>query len=72
MTDFELLAVVAILRDQPEHSLARGQVGTIVERLGDGAFLVDFCDQEGRSYAIAPFRAEELIRLRHTPLERVA
>jgi hypothetical protein len=72
MPQLELLAVVAVLRDLSEHGLVRGQVGTIVEALADGAFLVEFCDQDGRAYAIAPLRSEELIRLHHSPLEQVA
>ncbi len=36
MTELELLAVVALLRDVPEQKLARGQVGTVVEELAPG------------------------------------
>jgi hypothetical protein len=31
MTDIEILSVVAMLEDLPEHGLVRGQVGTVVE-----------------------------------------
>ena len=68
----ELFSVVAVLKDLPEHHLVRGQVGTIVEQLAPGVHLVDFCDDEGRTYALATLRSEELIRLHHRPLERVA
>lgn len=68
----ELLSVVAALRDVPEQNLVRGQVGTVVEELAPDVFLVDFCDDEGRTYALATMRADELIRLHHSPTERVA
>ena len=40
----ELLTPVALIVDLPEHSLTRGQIGTVVEHLehnGETAFLVD-------------------------------
>ncbi len=72
MLDLELLSVVAVLRDLPEHGLVRGQVGTVVELLSPTAVLVEFSDDQGRTYAMAPLRSEELIRLYHYPLEQVA
>ncbi len=72
MSEMELFSVVAALRDLPEHRLVRGQVGTIVEELAPDVHLVDFCDDEGRTYALVTLRSEELIRLHHRPLERVA
>jgi hypothetical protein len=72
MPELELLSVVAVLRDLPEHKLVRGQVGTIVEELAPDVYLVEFSDDEGRTYALATLRCEELIRLHHRPLERVA
>jgi len=41
-----LLDVVALLTDLPEHSIARGQVGTVVERLDDKTLLVEFSDDQ--------------------------
>lgn len=72
MPEMELLAVVAVLRDIPEHRLVRGQVGTIVEQLAPDVHLVEFSDEDGRTYALAELTSEELIRLHHRPLERVA
>ena len=46
----QLLDVVALLSDLPAQGLLRGQVGTIVEIL-DGAFEVEFSDDEGKAYA---------------------
>jgi len=62
-----LLDVVALLTDLPEHSLARGQVGTVVERLDDKTLLVEFSDNQGRAYAVAPFREADLLVLHYVP-----
>jgi hypothetical protein len=66
--EIELLDIVALMHDLPEHQLVRGQVGTIVERLAAEAFEVEFVDDEGRTYAMLPLKAEELILLHHKPL----
>jgi hypothetical protein len=48
----QLLDVVALTADLPENRLWRGQVGTVVDILADGAaFEVEFCDRDGRTYA---------------------
>ena len=72
MPDPELLAEVALLRDLPEQGLVRGQVGTVVELLSPDAAEVEFCDNQGRTYATAALRFEDLGRLRRSPLEQVA
>jgi hypothetical protein len=61
------LDVVALLRDYPAHGLARGQVGTIVEKLDDKTSLVEFNDDEGRAYAIAPCPVSDLLVLHYVP-----
>jgi hypothetical protein len=45
---------VALLADLPAQRLARGQVGTVVEQLDDKTLLVEFSDDKGSAYAIAP------------------
>lgn len=72
MRDLELLSEVALLRDLPEFGLVRGQVGTVVETLAEGAVEVEFCDDEGRTYATAALHPDDLVRLHHGPLEQVA
>jgi hypothetical protein len=62
-----VLDVVALLTDLPAHGLARGQVGTIVERLDDDTLLVEFSDDEGRAYGIAPYPRAELLVLHYVP-----
>ena len=47
----KLLDVVGLTVDLPEYNLWRGQVGTVVEMLADGAaFEVEFSDRNGRTY----------------------
>jgi hypothetical protein len=62
-----LLDVVALLADRPAESLARGQVGTIVESLDEGTALVEFSDDEGHAYAVVPCALSELIVLHYVP-----
>jgi hypothetical protein len=62
-----LLDVVALLTDRPAHRLARGQVGTVVEQLGDKSWLVEFSDEHGCAYAFAPCRAVDLLVLHYVP-----
>jgi Domain of unknown function (DUF4926) len=70
--EMELLSEVAVLRDLPEKGLVRGQVGTIVQLLAPSVAEVEFSDDQGRAYAMAALRSEELIRLHHWPHQRVA
>ena len=62
-----LLDVVALLADLPAQRLARGQVGTIVERLDDKTLLVEFSDDQGSAYAVAPCPWEDLLVLHYVP-----
>ena len=62
-----LLDVVALLNDVPAERLARGQVGTVVEQLDDRTVLVEFSDDQGRAYAIAPCPQAELLVLHYDP-----
>ena len=53
--------MVALLEDIMEHMLLRGQVGTIVERLAAGVYEVEFSDDDGRTYASLPLRANQML-----------
>lgn len=64
-----LLDAVALLTDLPGHRLARGQVGTIVEQLDDKTSLVEFSDDQGRAYAIAPCPRDDLLILHYVSEE---
>jgi hypothetical protein len=62
-----VLDVVALLTDLPAQQLARGQVGTIVERLDDKTLLVEFSDDQGRAYAVVPCPRADLLVLHYVP-----
>jgi Domain of unknown function (DUF4926) len=62
-----VLDVVALLTDLPAQRLARGQVGTIVEQLDDKTLLVEFSDDQGRAYAVAPCPRTDLLVLHYVP-----
>jgi hypothetical protein len=64
----KLLDVVALTVDLPQYNLWRGQVGTVVEMLADGAaFEVEFSDQNGRTYESLGLRPEQIMVLRFKP-----
>jgi hypothetical protein len=65
----QLLDVVALTEDVRERGLSRGQVGTVVESLAPGVFEVEFCDNDGRTYASLALRAEQLLVLHYRPLQ---
>ena len=62
-----VLDVVALLTDLPAQRLARGQVGTIVELLDGKTLLVEFSDDQGRAYAVAPCPWADLLVLHYVP-----
>ena len=72
MAEIELLSEVAVLHDLPEKGLVRGQVGTVVELHSPSVAEVEFSDDEGRTYATASLRADQVIRHHHRPVEQVA
>lgn len=59
--------VVALLSDVPEHSLSRGQVGTVVELLDNDTALIEFSDDNGRAYAITPVKSSQVLLLHYEP-----
>jgi hypothetical protein len=62
-----ILATVALLTDLSAARPVRGQVGTVVEQLDDRALLVEFSDDQGRAYAVAPCPRSELLVLHYVP-----
>lgn len=69
MTDkIQLLDVVALTEDCPERGLVRGQVGTVVERLAPGVLEVEFCDNDGKTYAQLALKESQLLVLHHQPV----
>ena len=66
-TRVKTLDVVALLADVPEAKLSRGQVGTVVETLDGSNVLVEFSDDEGKTYALAPVAANKILVLHYEP-----
>lgn len=65
----ELLDVIALTVDLPKYNLWRGQVGTVVEVLADGAaFEVEFSDRDGRTYESVGLRPEQIMVLYFEPV----
>jgi hypothetical protein len=70
MSEIKQLDVIALLQDIPDEGLLRGDVGTVVEVFADrpdrsGGFLVEFSDRQGRAYAFADLRADQIVKLRY-------
>ncbi|NUM54237.1 MAG: DUF4926 domain-containing protein [Candidatus Hydrogenedentes bacterium] len=71
---------VALLEDIPTKHfesgrpliLRRGQIGTVVMIYPDGMVEVEFSDRDGRAFAIASLRSDNLITLRDAPDYAVA
>lgn len=64
----KLLDVVALTVDLPQYNLWRGQVGTVVELLANGAaFEVEFSDRSGRTYESLGLQPEQIMVLRFEP-----
>jgi hypothetical protein len=63
----QLLDVVALTTDIPEKLLVRGQVGTVVDILQPGHYEVEFCDDEGCTYAHAALGDDQLLVLHYNP-----
>ena len=61
--NISLLDTVALSEDLPQRNLKRGEVGTVVEILAPDTYEVEFCDEEGQTYAMFALRADQLMVL---------
>jgi len=68
----DIFSGVAMLVDLPEAGLVRGQVGTVVESWAPGLFEVEFCDDNGETYAMVALKADQLLPLHHEPVNQAA
>jgi len=59
----KLLDTVALREDLPARNLRAGEVGTVVELLGDRVYEVEFCDEEGQTYSELALRGDQIISL---------
>jgi predicted flap endonuclease-1-like 5' DNA nuclease len=60
LRQIQLLDVVKLTEDDERHHLRRGDVGTVVEVLAPDVFEVEFTDDDGRTYALAPLHRNQL------------
>ncbi len=58
-----LLDTVALLENVPARKLRAGEVGTVVELLENDAYEVEFCDEEGQTYAQFALRSDQILPL---------
>ena len=66
----KLFDSVALTGDLPEYNLRRGQVGTVVEILANGAaFEVEFSDRDGRTYESVGLRCDQIAVLHYKPIK---
>lgn len=59
----KLLDTVALLENIPARKLRAGEVGTVVEILDDGVYEVEFCDEDGQTYAQFALHADQVMPL---------
>jgi Domain of unknown function (DUF4926) len=59
----KLLSTVALNEDLPGRKLKRGEVGTVVEVLAPDVYEVEFCDEDGQTYAELALRGDQFIPL---------
>lgn len=59
----KLLDAVALTKDVPEEKLIKGQVGTIVEKLDEGVYEVEFADKQGKTIASLAVTVDDLMLL---------
>jgi len=62
--NIQLLDVVTLTEDLPEHNLWRGEIGAVVEGYPDDAYEVESVAQDGYTCALLTLRGEQLIPLR--------
>jgi len=66
--EVKLFDVVALTVDLPQYNLSKGQVGTVVEQLKNGAaYEVEFSDRDGRTYQSLGLRPDHLMVLHYEP-----
>jgi len=69
MDELNILDVVALTENLPQHKLYRGQVGTIVEELSPNVYEVEFSDDNGVAYSLQELSADQLMLLHYQYLK---
>jgi hypothetical protein len=68
----ELFSVVALVQDLPKDGLVRGQVGTVVELLSPSLAIIEFADEQGRTYALPTLQSDQLMPLHYQRIAQAA
>ena len=66
-SEIQLLDVVALTMDVPNHNLFRGEIGAVVECYPNDGYEVEFVSLDGHTYALVALRGNQLIPLRQKP-----
>lgn len=59
----KVLDTVVLFEDLPQRKLKRGEVGTVVEVLVPEVYEIEFCDEEGQTYAELALRGDQVMTL---------
>jgi hypothetical protein len=65
-------STVALFENLPPERLVRGQVGVVVGEWAPGIYEVEFCDNDGKTYAMVTLKVAQLITLLHEPAHQAA
>ncbi|WP_394990261.1 DUF4926 domain-containing protein [Emticicia sp.] len=68
MDILDIFDVVVLTEEIPSHKLRKGELGTIVEKLDNDAFLVEFADTKGVTYAMIPLKSSSLMKVYYEPV----
>lgn len=62
---YDITEVVAVINDNYHSTVRKGQVGTIVEILGENrnVYEVEFCDDQGKTFYTAAIKEDDLLKL---------
>jgi hypothetical protein len=63
MSDINELDLVVLLEELPSKGLPRGQVGRVIQEMGDGVYEVEFSDQDGLPFAFLPLGERQIMKL---------
>jgi hypothetical protein len=63
MSTFELLELVALSDDKPDHGLCAGDIGTVVEVYDGGGLEVEFVEASGETRAVLTLSPSDVRKL---------
>lgn len=60
--------VVVLNKNLPTENVKKGAIGTVLEKLDDHTFLVEFADKKGIAYAIVELKSRSLLKVEFEPM----